>query len=133
MNPACCKAKIATVQMTACQMTLAERSEVVWVWSGTYLSSQIEKVQVPRRARHDVLVHDSHADRGEAISQNSSAGTIVEPRKKAARAAIDASAVVRRRLGQKALVLSRPIASLLKVLILLVRHCAFGRGTGAVV
>jgi hypothetical protein len=127
MSPACCKAKMATVQMTACGMTLAERSEVVWVWSGTYLSSQIEKVQVPGRARHDVLVHDGHADRGEAISQNSSAGTVVELRKKAARAAIDASAVVGRRLGQKALALSRFIASLLKVLVLLVRHYAFGR------
>jgi len=85
--------------------------DVVPECRSAYLNSQIEKVQVPGRTRNDILVHHRHADRGEAVGQNSSARTVLELINKAIHLAINASPVMGRRLQQEAL----PVTGLLLI------------------
>jgi hypothetical protein len=99
---------------------------------GTYLNGQIKEVQVPGRTRNDILVHDRHADRGEAVGQNSSTRIVLELGENATYASIDASPVMGRRLQQEALPLTELLLihpAYLEILVLLVRHCGFVLGS----
>ena len=105
---------------------------VVLECRGAYLNGQIKEVQVPGRTRNDILVHDRHTDRGEAVGQNSSTKIVLELGENGTHAAIHASPVMGRRLQQEALpltelLLTRPAH--LEILVLLVRHCGFVGGS----
>ncbi len=106
--------------------------DVVPECRGAYLNGQIKEVQVPGRTRNDILVHDRHADRGEAVGQNSSTRIVLKLGENATHAAIDVNPMMGRRLQQKALRLTELLLihpPHLEILVLLVRHFGFVMGS----
>jgi hypothetical protein len=132
IRPICFKTRITAVQITASNRCQLKGLDVVPVCRGAYLNSKVKEVQVPGRARNNILVHDRHADRGEAVGQNGGTGIVLELRQYA-RTAIS---LLLGRLQQEAL----PLTGLLliypphlDILVLLVRHCGFVVGSRRVI
>lgn len=61
----------------------------------THLHGEIEKAQVPAGAGNDVLVHQGHADGGQAVGEYSSAGIISNSRGKARHRSRDVAIMLR--------------------------------------
>ena len=69
--------RMANVAIRDCMEIIISLAEFTMTWQ-TYLSSDIEKVQVPTHPRHDVLIDDGHTNGRQAVRENGQAGTVLE-------------------------------------------------------